>query len=69
MALATASTLRYEPGGSKEPTKSGIRVISEMSTPSIVVFVLYRHRYPISVIINILLIGYILYDKIGRLFF
>lgn len=61
--------LKYE--DSKEPskvTKGGIRVITAMSTPRIVWFVLNRHRVGLLGLSTVTMFSYMVYDKVGRHF-
>lgn len=50
------------------PTKSGIRVISEMSTSGILWFVACKHSKGLKTLAIVSLAGYIAYDKVVRLF-
>jgi hypothetical protein len=49
-------------------TKSGIRVISAMSTPRILWFVALRHRVGLLALSTMGLSGFIVYDKLVKLF-
>lgn len=49
--------------------KSGIRVVSEMSNVQIVTYFVSRNRYPLSIMTNLALGGFFVWDKIGRIFF
>jgi hypothetical protein len=49
-------------------TKQGVRVISAMSTPRILGFVVLRHRVGLLFSSTFVLSGYIVYDKVVRLF-
>lgn len=51
-----------------EPTKSGIRVISEMSTSRILWFVACKHSKGLKTLTILALASYIAYDKVARLF-
>jgi hypothetical protein len=51
-----------------KPTKEGIRVISAMSTSRILAFVAYRHRVGLLAVSTLSMAGYILYDKIVKIF-
>lgn len=51
-----------------EPTKSGIRIISEMSTTRILWFVACKHSKGLKTLTILGLAGYIVYDKIARFF-
>jgi hypothetical protein len=44
MSQAAPTAMRYEVTGSKQPTKSGLRVISVMGTWSILWYVAKRHK-------------------------
>lgn len=49
-------------------TKAGVRIISEMSTPRILVFVAVRHRVGLLSFSTFLLGSYIVYDKFLHVF-
>jgi hypothetical protein len=51
-----------------EVTKAGVRIISEMSTPRILVFVAVRHRVGLLSFSTFLLGSYIAYDKFLHIF-
>lgn len=60
---------KYEdPKELSKPTKSGIRVISEMSTTRILMHVARRHRVGLLGLSTFGLASYIAYDKVVRLF-
>lgn len=50
------------------PTKSGIRIVSEMSTSRILLFVAHRHRVGLLGLSSFTMFSYIAYDKFVRLF-
>jgi len=71
MSLVKNNTtkLQYEdPKGPSKVTKSGIRIISEMSTPRIANYVMYRHRVGLLGLSTFTLLGYIVYDKVVQFF-
>lgn len=60
---------KYEdPKEVSKPTKSGIRVIDVMPTTRILLFVAHRHRVGLLTFNSLVLDGYIVYDKVVRLF-
>jgi hypothetical protein len=68
--IAKTKTMEYEPTPVGKPTKSGIRVISEMSTARILLYITSRHKYGLSLTLNFTFIGFELWDKVVRpLFF
>lgn len=58
----------YEVTTPKLPTKSGIRVISEMSTSRILGYVVLRHRVGLLTLSTVFMAGYIVYDKVVKIF-
>lgn len=59
---------KYEATTPKLPTKGGIRVISEMSTPRILGYVMLRHRVGLLMFSTVFMAGYIVYDKVVKVF-
>jgi len=51
-----------------KPTKSGIRIISEMSTTRILWFVACKHSSGLKTLAIIGLVSYIAYDKVVKIF-
>jgi hypothetical protein len=52
----------------QQTTKEGVRVISAMSTPRIVMYVMNRHRVGLLMLSTVFMAGYIVYDKVVRIF-
>lgn len=52
----------------KDPTKKGIRIISEMSTVKILSYVTYRHCVGLLLASTVFMAAYVAYDKVVRLF-
>ena len=52
-----------------KPTKAGIRVISEMSTTRIILYVANRHRVGLLTMSNLALVSYLAWDKVLHIFF
>lgn len=51
-----------------KPTKSGIRIISEMSTPRILWFVTCKHSSGLKTLAILSLVSYVAYDKVVKHF-
>lgn len=65
MTLDKGATAPYiDPAKVSRPTKSGIKVITEMSTPRIISFVAYRHRVGLLAFSTVFMFGYVAYDKV-----
>lgn len=67
--MTLVKTPSYQEMALSRPTKSGIRIISEMSSGRILLFLVNRHRVGLLIFGNLVLGGYLVYDKIYRLFF
>lgn len=68
-AKPASMAMSYEaPAKVSKPSKTSIRVISEMSTPRIATFVAYRHRVGLLGLSTFVLFSYIMYDKLLYLF-
>lgn len=52
----------------QKTTKEGVRVISAMSTPRIVMYVMNRHRVGLLMLSTVSMAGFIVYDKVVKLF-
>jgi|GEM_PF-5499563 len=51
-----------------KPTKSGIRIISEMPTKEILMYTANRHKFGLLTFTSLSMAVYIAYDKVVRLF-
>ena len=64
------NSLAYEPTKvSTKVSKSGVRVVDEMSTPRILNYLMFRHRVGLLGLSTFVLFSYTAYDKvISRIF-
>lgn len=66
MTLVKSSEYNVTPV--RQTTKEGVRVISAMSTPRIVMYVMNRHRVGLLMLSTVSMAGFIVYDKVVKLF-
>lgn len=73
MSLVKANNKRegmhYEAMPVHQSKKQDLRVISEMSSHKILAFLMYRHRVGLLATSNMLLVGFVCWDKIARVLF
>lgn len=62
-SLATA--MDYQETGTVKSKKADVRVISEMKSSRILMYLTYRHRVGLLILSNALLLAFVLYDKLG----
>lgn len=66
MALTAATAMQYQATPIQASRKQDLRVISEMSTTKILLFLTHRHRVGLLALSNALLLAYLAYDKVQR---
>lgn len=67
--MSIAKAMEYEDIPMKKSKKSGIMVISEMSTMRILWYVTMRHKVGLLMLANLGLVSYLAWDKVLHLFF
>lgn len=68
MSLTNAKVELIDSKTISKPTKSGIRIISEMSTSRILWFVACKHSSGLKTLAILGLASYVVYDKVVRNF-
>lgn len=67
--MSIAKGMEFTATPIRPTTSKGVMVISAMPTSRIIWFLAHRHRVGLLMLSTVVLLAYISWDKVGRLFF